>query len=185
MNVESRLVSIMKGIRYNWLPTISAPNISARVISAQTFHHRNISAHVRFGPVDIPAHGHFVSVDQVSVQGLFGKGTFWHKDFLAPWTFQHGDISARGHFGTVAQVPKCLCQNVLFKVPKCLGPEISSARTSMEQKIPCAKMSPCPNSLCQNVHGDKMSMKPYCRAKTLHMPKYPSDVRAETSLNKM
>ena len=65
------------------VPTISAPNISGRDISAQTFHHRDISAHAHFGPVGVPVHGHIVSVD-VSVQGVFLKGTFWPKDFLTP-----------------------------------------------------------------------------------------------------
>ena len=51
------------------LPTISTPEISARVISAQMFHHGNISAHAAFGPADIPA------------DGRFNTGTFGHGDF--------------------------------------------------------------------------------------------------------
>ena len=116
----------------NRLPTISAPNISAREISAQTFHHRDISARARFSPVGVLAYGHFVSVD-VSVQELFGTGTFRHKDFSAPWTFWHRDISAHVHFGTctfqhvhgdkismcryVCRAETCPCQNV--SVMKC------------------------------------------------------------------
>ena len=98
------------------LPTILTTNILARDISAKIFHNRDISTHACFGPVGIPAHGHFVSVD-ISVQGLFDTGTFRHKDFLEM------NVLTQGHYGT--------------------GAKISSAETSMVAKIPWAKMSSC------------------------------------------
>ena len=55
----------------NFASTILAPKISARVISAWMFHHRNILAHAQFGAVDLPA------------DGCFNTGTFRHGDFLA------------------------------------------------------------------------------------------------------
>ena len=50
------------------LPTISARNISARVILARMFHQGNFSAHVPFGPVKVPA------------DGCFNQGMFRHGD---------------------------------------------------------------------------------------------------------
>ena len=57
-----------------WLGLISEPDILARDIAAWIFHCRNIWAWGLFGSVDIPAHGHSVSVDvsswRLSAQGL-------------------------------------------------------------------------------------------------------------------
>ena len=109
------------------LPTISTPNISARKISVQTFHQRDILAHAHFSPVGVLAHGHFVSMD-ISVQGHFGMELF---GFLAPWTFRHSST------GVEMSVPKGLyyfarCQNI--QVPNCSGAEIYRAETSMMPK---------------------------------------------------
>ena len=46
------------------LGLISAPDISARDISAQTFHHWDILACACFGPADVLVHGHFISIFQ-------------------------------------------------------------------------------------------------------------------------
>ena len=68
-------------------------NISARVISAQMFHHGNISAHAQFHAAD------------VWVDGQFNAGTFQHGEFLAQGifgtrNFWPRNISAQGYFGT-------------------------------------------------------------------------------------
>ena len=122
------------------LPTILTINILARDIAAKIFHNRDISTHACFGPVGIPAHGHFVSVD-ISVQGLFDTGTFRHKDFSAM------NVLTQGHYGTVAQVPK-------YPVPR-----YPWWQKFLEPKCPHAE-----KSLYWNVHGDEMSMCRYnCR----------------------
>ena len=99
------------------LGLISAPNISAMDISAQTFRllgrfgtctfrhrghfdtwtlrHRAISAQGHFGRGDISAHGCFGTLD-VSAHGHFGTA-----DISACGHFGAVDVSARGHFGTV------------------------------------------------------------------------------------
>ena len=99
------------------LGLISAPNISAMDITAQTFRllgrfgtctfrhrghfdtwtlrHRAISAQGHFGTGDISAHGCFGTLD-VSAHGHFGTA-----DISACGHFGAVDVSARGHFGTV------------------------------------------------------------------------------------
>ena len=113
----SQRKKIHKGIRLR-LPTISAPDVLVRVISARMFHHRNILAHTAFGAADISAngcsnietfwHGSFLH-GEFSAREIFGTGTFWHRDILASWTFcyipsharfQHGEFSAWRHFST-------------------------------------------------------------------------------------
>ena len=95
----------MADIRAYQLPDISARGILSRDISAWTIHQEDFSAKVLFGSMDVPTHGHFVSVD-ISAQGLFNAGTLRHGDFLArrhflaSWMFWQGDIMALGHFGT-------------------------------------------------------------------------------------
>ena len=101
----------------NCLGLISAPNISAMDISAQTFRllgrfgtctfrhrghfdtwtlrHRAISAQGHFGTGDISAHGCFGTLD-VSAHGHFGTA-----DISACGHFGAVDVLARGHFGTV------------------------------------------------------------------------------------
>jgi hypothetical protein len=49
------------------LPTVSEPDISARYISAWTLDHWDILTSACFCPADVPAHGHFISMD-VSTQ---------------------------------------------------------------------------------------------------------------------
>ena len=99
-------------------------------------------------PADIPAHGHFVSMD-IWTQGLFGMGTFWHKELSGPWTFQHRifrllNILAHGYFSTlqsnmdVSAQPfwhLCYCAKNVH-LPKC-----HCAEMSMVPKNPCAKKS--------------------------------------------
>ena len=81
----------------NWLGLTSAPDISAKDIVARTFPHGDISTCVTFGSADIPAHGHFVSMD-ILARGLFGIGNFWHKDVSAPEHFDTGIFRHCGHF---------------------------------------------------------------------------------------
>ena len=92
---------------------------------------------VTFGSLDIPAHGHFVTMD-ILARWLFASGMFQHKEILALghistgifWhherfntgTLWHGDISANGYLGTVdilAPDPKCLlkCQYCCARSP--------------------------------------------------------------------
>ena len=97
------------------LPNISGPNILARDILVKTFHNRDVSTHACFGPVGVPAHGHFVSVD-VMVQGLFDTGTFWHKDLSAmnvltkghcsTWTLRHTSTGAKISSAETSMLPK-------------------------------------------------------------------------------
>ena len=75
------------------LPTISVPEISASVISARMFQHRNVST---WGP--------------------FGMGIFWHEEFSAQehfstWTFRHSSTGAKM---SVLKCPYCFarCQNI-------------------------------------------------------------------------
>ena len=75
------------------VPTISVPDISARVISARMFHHGNISAHAPFGAVDVPADGLFNT-------GMFRHGVFSARGIFGTRNFQHLNISAQGYFGT-------------------------------------------------------------------------------------
>ena len=103
--------------------TILAPNISARDISTQTFHHRDISAHAGFDPVGVPAHGHFVSVD-VLVQGLFGTGIFRHSST-----------------GAQMSVPKCPCAETSM-LPK----------NPCAKKSPCRKVLVPKRPRRRNVH---------------------------------
>ena len=115
--------------RIIWAWLTSAPDISAQI-----FYHGEILACVTFSSSDIPAHGHFISMD-ISARGIFGTGTFWHNEFLAPGhisagIFRHHEcfntgtlwywvISAHGYLGTVgilASDPKYLCRNVHIAV---------------------------------------------------------------------
>ena len=76
-----------------WLPTISAPEILAIVISARMFHHGTISASAPFGTLDVPADGSFNTGTflhgEFSTWGIFSKGTFRHG------AFRHMDISVQ------------------------------------------------------------------------------------------
>ena len=110
------------------------PDISARDISARTFHHQDTSACACFGPAVLPAHGHFISMD-VSIQGLFGMRTFWLKEFLPPWISRHWIFWHLCYCAVMS-----LCQNI-------------HCRKILVPKSPCVK-----KSLYRNVHGDKMSM---------------------------
>ena len=74
---------LMSNYNAGRLGLISEPDISARDISAWTFHHGNFSA-----------------------RGHFSMRTSQHGYFLTPWIFRHMDISAR------VPMLKCLCQNV-------------------------------------------------------------------------
>jgi hypothetical protein len=69
------------------LETISARNISARVILAWMFHHGNILARAPFGPADFPSQERFDMgtfwQEEFSAQEHFGSGTFWYMDILA------------------------------------------------------------------------------------------------------
>ena len=97
MAVLSILLHIDQTRLKNWLGLTSAPDISAKDIVAQTFPHGDISTCVTFGSADIPAHGHFVSMD-ILARGLFSIGNFWHKDVLAPEHFDTGIFRHCGHF---------------------------------------------------------------------------------------
>ena len=123
------------GFISNWrLQVISATNISARDISAQRFHHRNISAC-----------GDFVSTD-ISARRLFGTWTFLHKDFLEQAPLHVAKISQCRNI----HVLKCpiaimsMCRNVFM--PKC----------PWRQNVHGTEKSPYWNVFCQNVRA-KMS----------------------------
>ena len=131
------------------LPTNSVLDISARDISAWTFHHWEISARACFGPAEVSAHGHFVSMD-VLTQGHFGMGTFWNKEFLAPWTFWHGifrhlNILAHGYFGTLQSnidISAQTCWHLSYCAKMSMWRNVHGAEKSLCPKVPVLK-SPC------------------------------------------
>ena len=137
------------------LSTISAPEISARLISARMFHQGNISAHAPFGAGKVLAHGRF----NMGTFRFFDTGTFRHEEFSAQehftctvwrwessgtWKFQHGnvstfchwDFSAGGIFSTrtfrhVLKIPRAdSCQNLRFR---------NGGKPPMEPKL-CVKL---------------------------------------------
>ena len=136
------------------LQTISTRNISARVISAWTFHHGNISAHAPFGAADIPADG-------LLPQECFDMRNFRHREFSAQWTFQHR------HFGTCAIVPKCPCAEMspCRNVPV---PKIPCAKKSLCQKVPMSKCSRVELSICRNVCSAE-----WCTCRNVPVMKHP------------
>ena len=85
----------------------------------KAFWHKNISAWVLFGTMD------------VLTRGRFGTGTFLFKDILA-----------HGHFGTGAPVPKCLCQNLYIALQSA---KMYMCQNVHVPKYPCVKMSQCRN----------------------------------------
>ena len=104
---EHRRVSqrkkIHKGIGLR-LPTISAPDVLVRVISARMFHHRNILAHTAFGAADISANGGNFQHEKFLAQEHFATAIFWHHGRSVTFrhmhvfnmgNFWHGDISAQ------------------------------------------------------------------------------------------
>ena len=146
-----------------WFPTILAPEILARVISARMFHHKNIW-HCRLS-------GRWTfQLGNVSIWGLFGTGNFWYygnfgTGYFGTWTFRHMDILAPckaiwtflcRHFGTCATVPKCSyaemssCRN--FPVPK-----IPCVKNFSCRKVPLSKRSCVEMSICLKVHVPKCS----------------------------
>ena len=147
------------------LPIISEPDISARDILAQIFHHKDILAHACFSPAHVLAHAHF-----------------WHKEFSAPRTFWHRIfwhlyISAHRYFGTFESNMDisahtfwhlCYCakmsksQNV--HVLKCL-----SAEMSVVPKNPCAEKSPCRKDLVLK------HVPEHLLGRNVHVPKCPGD----------
>ena len=168
---------------FNRLWIISAWNISARVISAQMFHHGNISARAPFGGADIPADGHF------------NKGKFWHGDFseqelFGTRNFRHGNISTRGNFrtwtfrhcSTGAEMSILLC-----KVPKYPNAEMFRCRN-----IPVLKCSGAKNSSCRKFPVLKIPHVETFQWWKVHLPKclqrwtvhVPKCSRDETSMPK-
>ena len=114
-----------------------------------------ISVRASFGPEDLPAHGHFITVD-ASVQELFSMGTFQAQGFFGTRTFQHSST------GVKKSVPKC---------PYCSqGAKISMCRNVQVLKYPmsfCRFVHGTKNSVCQNVPKPKnifieMSMDTKC-----------------------
>ena len=89
------------------------------------FRHRHfgtldISICVPYGPLDVPAHGHFISTD-VPAQGHYGIGMLRHWDVFTGGYFDTCRTSPGSKatstfqqetFWQIHLVPKCICQNV-------------------------------------------------------------------------
>ena len=150
------------------LGLFSAPDISARDISARTFHHQNISAWRLFGSIGIPAHEHSGEFS-AGEQGHFSMGTLrhwdiWAQEYFGKWTFWHWEISppykAIGHFGrhfgTCGEM--CYCPE-MFIFPKYL-----CAKMSLWRKVPVPKYPDAEISLCRRVHvPNSLLAKTPCR----------------------
>ena len=132
----------LKGVYelFGRLPTISEPEILARVILARMFHHENILARATFGPVDVLA-------DTRLYMRTFWRGDFSAQDILAPcraiWTFWYK------HFGTCTTVPKCPCTKMspCRNVPVRKNPRAknSSCQKFLAPKSPHVETFPCWN----------------------------------------
>ena len=148
------------------LGLFSAPDISARDISARTFHHRNISAWRLFGSIGIPAHEHSGEFS-AGEQGHFSMGTLrhwdiWAQEYFGKWTFWHWEISppykAIGHFGTdilakCVTVPKCSFSRNIY-VPKCPCEERSLCQNIQMPKFPCAEEFTCQIVSLPKLHAE-------------------------------
>ena len=135
------------------LPTILIPEILARGILAQMFHHGNIWTHMLIGAADILADGRFNTGlfwhRNFSAQGIFGTGTFWYEFVLA-----HGQMKFSG-----AQIYRAKMSMVL-KIPHAKKPPC--------QKVPILKRSCVETSICQNVRSTEQ-----CLCRNVPVMKHP------------
>ena len=155
------------------LPTISAPVISARGISARTFHQWDICACACFGPADVPAHRHFVSMDFLA-WGHFGARNFrYHGCFsmghFGTWTFW----DMHGYFGTLQSNMDILAQtfwHLCYYARMLMCRNVPVPKRPWCQKILVPKCPRAKKSSYQNVHLPK-----HLQGRNVHAPKCPSD----------
>ena len=93
----------------------------------------DILACLLFGPTDIPANGHFITVD-VLAWGLFGMWTFRDKDFLPFLAWGHSGMETLAHWDMLAwifQQSGCFGAGTNFVILFCMVPKSTCAEMSL------------------------------------------------------